>query len=83
MGFRGVWLGLYGLHTARLEYGYASPMARTTDTDIGGKVIAPAHDEPFTLAPEDEDELLAAMAEIERGEFVTGDALLENLRKYG
>ena len=58
-------------------------MARTTDTDIGGKVIAPARDEPFTLAPEDEDELLAAMADIERGEFVTGDALLESLRKYG
>ena len=58
-------------------------MARTTDTDVDEKVAAPARDEPFTLAPEDEDELLAAMAEIERGEFVTGDALLDSLRKYG
>ena len=56
-------------------------MARTTDTDVDEKVVAPARDEPFTLAPEDEDELLAAMAEIERGEFVTSDALLDSLRK--
>ena len=35
------------------------------------------------LSPEDEDELVAAMTEIERGEFVSADELLENLRKCG
>jgi hypothetical protein len=40
-------------------------------------------EEPFTLLPEDEDELLAAMAEIERGEFISADVLIESLRKYG
>jgi hypothetical protein len=35
------------------------------------------------LSPEDEDELLAAMAEIERGEFALAADVLESLRKYG
>ena len=34
------------------------------------------------LSPEDEDELCAAMTEIERGEFVSADELLESLAKY-
>jgi len=40
-------------------------------------------DEPFSLSAEDEEELLAAIAEIERGEFVSSEELLESLRKYG
>jgi len=39
-------------------------------------------DEPFTLSTEDEDELLAAVAEIERGEFVSCGELIESLRKH-
>jgi len=77
---------------------YHSPMQVTTGTVIGGKVVVEGvplvegsvvavlsrePEEPFTLSPEDEDELLAAMAEIERGEFVSADKLLESLRKYG
>ena len=73
-------------------------MQVTTGTVIGGKVVvegvplvegslvavlSPEPEEPFTLSAEDEDELLAAMAEIERGEFVSADKLLESLRKYG
>ena len=46
-------------------------------------VLARGADEPFSLSATQEDELLAAMAEIERGEFVTLDQLLEGLRKYG
>jgi hypothetical protein len=38
-------------------------------------VIARGADEGFTLTPQQEDELLAAMAEIERGECVSLDQL--------
>ena len=73
-------------------------MQVTTGTVVGGKVVvegvslvegsvvavlsrAPA--EPFALSADDEEELLAAIAEIERGEFVTPETLLESLHKYG
>ena len=42
-------------------------------------VLARGADEPFGLSSEDEDELLAAIAEIERGEFVTVEELLRDL----
>lgn len=73
-------------------------MQVTTGTVVGGKVIVEGiplvegslvavlsrePEEPFALSPEDENELLAAMAEIECGEFVLADKLLESLRKYG
>ena len=73
-------------------------MQVTTGTVIGGKVVVEGvplvegsvvailsrePEEPFTLSTEDENELLSAMAEIERGEFVPADKLLESLRKYG
>jgi sarcosine oxidase gamma subunit len=73
-------------------------MQVTTGTVVGGKIVCDgvtlaegsvvavlSHgpDEPFVLSPEDEEELLAAMAEIERGEFVTADDLLESLRPFG
>jgi len=46
-------------------------------------VLARGADEPFTLSEQQENELLAATEEIERGDFVTLDELLESLRKYG
>lgn len=73
-------------------------MQVTTGTVVGGKIIvegAPlvegslvavlsrGPDEPFALSPGDENELLAAMAEIESGVFVSADEVLESLRKYG
>ena len=67
-------------------------MQVTTGTVVGGKVIVEGSlvavlsrepEEPFALSLEDENELLAAMAEIECGEFVLADELLESLRKYG
>lgn len=73
-------------------------MQVTTGQVVGGKVVVEGiplvegsvvtvlsmqPNEPFTLSAEDEDELLAAMAEIERGEFVSADELLESLRKFG
>jgi len=73
-------------------------MQITTGTVIDGKVVVEdvplvegsvvavlsrEPEDPFTLSSEDEDELLAAMAEIERGEFVSADKLFESLRKYG
>ena len=73
-------------------------MQITTGTVVGGKVVVEGvplvegavvtvlsrePGEPFTLTQEDEDELLAAIAEIGRGEFVPADVLLESLRKHG
>ena len=73
-------------------------MQVTTGTVVGGKVIVEGiplvegslvavlsrePEEPFALSLEDENELLAAMAEIESGEFVLADELLESLSKYG
>lgn len=46
-------------------------------------VLTAEPDEPFALSPQDEDELLAAMQEIDRGEFVSADQLLESLRRFG
>ena len=46
-------------------------------------VVARGADEPFHLTEAQEAELLEAMAEIQRGEFVTLEQLLEGLRKYG
>jgi len=44
-------------------------------------VVARGADEPFALSTDDEEELVAAISEIERGEFVTLDQLLESLPK--
>ena len=46
-------------------------------------VLSALTDEAFMLSERDEDELLAAMAEIERGEFVTAQEMLESLSKHG
>lgn len=66
-------------------------MQFTTGTVVNGKVVVEGvslregalvavvtrgADEPFTLSAAQEEELLAAMAEIQRGEFVTLDQLL-------
>lgn len=45
-------------------------------------VISREPDETFTLTTEDEDELLAAIAEIERGEFESPDGVLNDLRAH-
>ena len=73
-------------------------MQVTTGTVAGGKVVVDGVplvegsivtvvsrevDAPFVLTTQDEEELLAAMAEISRGEFVPAEELLESLRKYG
>ncbi|MGH8478625.1 MAG: hypothetical protein ACREXK_03355 [Gammaproteobacteria bacterium] len=73
-------------------------MQVTTGTVVDGKVVVEGVslvegsvvavlsrelDEPLALSPEDEEELLAAIAEIERGEFVSAEELLASLVKYG
>lgn len=40
-------------------------------------------EESFELTPEEEEELLESIAEIERGEFISGEQLLERLRRFG
>ena len=39
--------------------------------------------ESFELTPEGEAELLESIAAIERGEFITGEQLLDRLRRFG
>ena len=46
-------------------------------------VVLRDDEEEFELAPEEEDELLDSIAQIERGEFVSGEQLLERLRRFG
>jgi hypothetical protein len=46
-------------------------------------VVLREDDEAFELTPEEEEELLESIAEIERGEFVSGEQLLERLRRAG
>ena len=73
-------------------------MQVTTGTVVGGKVVVEgvplvegatvtvlsrAPQEAIALSAQDEDELLAAVAEIERGEFVSAEELLRSLRQYG
>jgi hypothetical protein len=73
-------------------------MQVTTGTVVNGKVvvegvplaegavvavIARGADESFSLTAEQEDELLAAMAEIDRGEYLTLEDLLQSLPKQG
>jgi hypothetical protein len=44
-------------------------------------VVLPGADEPVVPSPEDEGELVAAIAEIERGEYLTFEQLLASLPK--
>ena len=46
-------------------------------------VVLRDDEEAFDLTPEEEEELLESIAQIERGEFVTGEQLLERLRRLG
>jgi len=73
-------------------------MKVATGTVIDGKVVVEGEslaegtkvtvvlredEESFDLTPEEEEELLASLAEIERGEYITADELLERLRRFG
>ena len=46
-------------------------------------VLRDNEEAPFELTPEEEEELLDSIAQIERGEFVSGEQLLERLRRFG
>ena len=73
-------------------------MKVATGTVVNGKVVVEGEtlaegetvtvllretSETFELTREEEDELLESIASIERGEFVSGDELLERLRRFG
>lgn len=73
-------------------------MRVATGTVVDGKVVVEGEalaegstvtvvlrdaDESFDLTPEEEVELLESIAAIERGEFFSGDQLLERLRRFG
>jgi hypothetical protein len=46
-------------------------------------VVLRDDEEAFDLTSQEEEELLESIAQIERGEFVTGEQLLERLRRLG
>jgi hypothetical protein len=46
-------------------------------------VVAPEENEPFDVSPEEEEMLLAALVEADRGEVISWDELREQLRRYG
>ena len=71
-------------------------MRVTTGKVVGGKVIldgdvfedgtavtvlARDEDETFEVSPKQESELLAAIAEADRGELVTAEQILKNIRR--
>jgi hypothetical protein len=74
------------------------PMKIATGTVVDGKVVVEGEtltegetvtvvlredEEAFELTAEEEEELLESIAEIERGEFISGEQLLERLRRFG
>ena len=46
-------------------------------------VVLRDDEEAFELTPEEEQELVDSIAQIELGEFVSGEQLLERLRRLG
>jgi hypothetical protein len=83
---------------ARRLGGKISAMKVATGTVVNGKVVVEGEtltegetvtvllretSETFELTPEEEDELLESIASIERGDFVSGQDLLERLRRFG
>jgi hypothetical protein len=46
-------------------------------------VLARDDDETFVASPEQEAALLSVIAEVERGDTVSAERLLERLRRYG
>jgi hypothetical protein len=73
-------------------------MKVTTGTVVDGKVVVEGEalaegstvtvvvredDETFDLTADQEAELLASIAAIERGDFITGEELLDRLRRFG
>ena len=73
-------------------------MKIATGTVVDGKVVVEGEtltegetvtvllredEEAFELTREEEEELLESIGEIERGEFVSGEELLERLRRFG
>jgi len=72
-------------------------MKIATGTVVDGKVVVESetlvegstvsvllrdNEETFVLTPEEESELLESIAEIERGECISGEQLLERLRHF-
>ena len=73
-------------------------MKVATGTVVGGKVLLEGEalpegstvtvllredEEAFDLTPEEEAELLASIADVESGKFISGDELLKRLRRFG
>jgi hypothetical protein len=46
-------------------------------------VVLREDEETFDLTPEEEAELLESIADVESGKFITGEELLQRLRRFG
>jgi hypothetical protein len=46
-------------------------------------VVLREDDDFFDVTPEEEADLIASIDEIERGEYITAEELLERLRRFG
>lgn len=73
-------------------------MKVTTGTVVDGKIVVEGEaltegetvtvllrevSETFQLTPEEEGEILESISSIERGDFVSGEQVLERLRRFG
>ena len=56
-------------------------MKMTSSKMDGDKAILGENEETFEVTPEEAAALLRAIAEADRGEFISAEQLLENLRK--
>jgi hypothetical protein len=67
--------------TGRVVHGWVVLEGEALPEGAEVAVLAREPDETFTLDAEQEEELLSAIEQVERGETVTGAQLLERLRR--
>ena len=68
------------LATATVLHGKVELPVEFVDEGTHVMVLAPDSGEPVHLSPAEEAELLEAMEQIQRGEYVDGQVLLDDLR---
>jgi hypothetical protein len=69
--------------TGRVEDGKIVVEGPPLEDGLEVTIVAPEGDETFELSEQDEAEILAAIGQAERGEFVSGEEVLRNLRPRG
>ncbi len=67
--------------TGRVVHGKIEVIDEELTEGLVVTILAPDEHESFSLGPEAEAALLASIAEGDRGEVISGEALLESLRR--